>query len=157
MGPSRVYNPLDGAEVKALILAEVEKAFSEVSDFRPSVAFPVVRWNWNLVVSCYPREPQDITLQKVGAHVSSDATPEEMTSTTDIVLEGQNAVGAQGMTPADQIREEGGLPVPTLRQDRKLGFTYDEMVSQPQKEEEWRPPGVRAAIIDRGKDRLKDK
>ncbi len=41
MGPSRVYNPLNGVEVKTLILREIEAAFAEVSDFRESVPFRV--------------------------------------------------------------------------------------------------------------------
>lgn len=157
MGPSRVYNPLNGEEVKAFILKRISQAFDEVPDFRQSVAFPVVRMEFKCVLSVYPRDPQDINLQATAAHISTDATDLEMTSATDIVLEGQDAIGAAGMTPADQAREEIGLPVPTLRQDRKLGFTYDEMVTQPQKEEEWRPPGARSAVIDRGPGRLKDK
>jgi len=157
MASPKVYNPLSGDEVKALILREIEQAFNEVGDFRPAVAFPVVRWKWDLTLSVYPRDPQDITLQKVGAHVSTDATPEEMTNTADTILQGQNAVGAQGMTPADQAREEAGLPVPTLKRDRATGAYYDSMEQKEKPKDEWTPPGVRGAVIDRGPGRLKGK
>jgi hypothetical protein len=154
MGPSRIYNALSGDEVKQLILKEIEQAFDQVADFRPSVAFPVVRWNFTCALSVYPRDPQDIAIQKVGAHVSTDATPEEMTNTTDVILEGQNAVGAQGMLAPDQAREEAGLPVPTLRRDR-TGNLVDVMETKDKPADEWTPPGVRGAVIDRGRDRLK--
>ncbi len=156
MGPSRVYNPLNGVEVKTLILREIEAAFAEVSDFREMVTFPVVRWNWKCTISCYPREPQDIPLQKIGAHIATDATPEEMTSTQDVGLQGQNAVGAPGMTPADQAREEAGLPVPKLKFD-KMGGAYDEMVRKDKPKDEWTPPGVRGAVIDAGPGRVSKK
>ncbi len=156
MGPSRVFNPLNGAEVEAIIIREVKAAFAEVSDFREMVTFPVVRWNWNLKIDCYPREPQTIELQKSGAHVATDATPEEMTSTQAIELKGQNAVGAVGMQAPDQAREEAGLPVPKLKFD-KMGGAYDEMVQKDKPKDEWTPPGVRGAVIDAGPGRLKKK
>jgi hypothetical protein len=155
MGPSRVYNALQGDEVKKIILREVEQAFNEVADFRPSVAFPVLRWQWNLKIDCYPRDPQNIEIQKTGAHVATDATDEELTSTQPIELSGQNAVGAAGMLAPDQAREEAGLPVPTLRRDRS-GNLVDVMETKAPAdpdEAQWRPKGVRSAVVDKGRDR----
>lgn len=152
----RIFNPLNGEEVKKIILQEIEQAFGEVADFRPIVTFPVVRWEWTCKLSVYPRDPQDINLQKVGARVSSDATDEEMTSTTDVVLQGQNAVGAEGMLAPDEARENSSLPVPKLKRGR-FGDLHDVM-EQPQKpQDEWTPPGTRGAVIDRGPGRLKNK
>jgi len=156
MVPSRVFNALTGAEVKAIILKEIGRAFDEVSDFRPVVSFPVCRWTWDLKLDVYPRDPPTIELQKSGAHVATDATPEEMTSTQAIELKGQNAVGAVGMQAPDQAREEAGLPVPKLKFD-KLGGAYDEMVQKDKPKDEWTPPGVRGAVIDAGPNRLKKK
>jgi len=156
--PNREFNALSGRELKAVIMKEIESAFDSVHDFTTdAVTFPVTRWTWKLDLQCYPREPQGIELQKTGAHVATDATPEEMTNTQPFELQGANAVGAEGMLAPDQAREQAGLPVPTLRTNKRLGTGFHEMVERPATDEEsWTPQGVRSAIIDKGP-RLRDK
>lgn len=147
------YNALNGRELRAILLKEIADAFDQIHDFTSeAVTFPVVRWQFNLKLDCYPREPQTIDVQKAGARIATEATSEEMTSTQPYELQGANAVGAEGMLAPDQAREQAGLPVPTLKTDKKLGVAHHEMVQkQPAtEEEEWRPAGTRSAVIDRG-------
>ena len=147
------FNACTGREFRQIILKEVEAALLEVHEFTSdAVTIPVARWQWKLTMDCYPRTPQTIEVQKTGARIATDATPEEMTSTQPFEMEGANAVGAEGMLAPDQARQQAGLPVPTLTTNRKLGVAHHEMVqSEPQSDEEaWRPAGTRSAVIDKG-------
>jgi hypothetical protein len=152
-----VYHAPDGTEIPAMIMEDLKRAFAQVPDFRPSVTFPVVRWDLKLTISVYPREPQDIVINRVGAHIADDATAAEMTNTTEIVLESKNAIGAPGMLAPDEAREQYGLPVPKVKIDRKTGGMYTEMQepAKPQDEDaEFKPAGVRSAVINKGRNRL---
>jgi hypothetical protein len=155
---SRVFHALNGEEVKRAILHDIEAAFAEVSDFRPAIALPVVRWEWTCKLSVYPRDPQDITMKKAGDLTAGDASEAEKQNATDTVLEGFGAAGADGMEAPDQVRERIGLPVPTLKSDRRTGNSFDEMVTKaPEPEEGWTPPGTRGTVLDKGGPRLKTK
>jgi hypothetical protein len=153
------YNAITGRELKAILLREIESAMNEVFDFTSdAITLPVVRWTWNIRCDVYPRTPQTIELERVGSRISTDATPEEMTSTQPYEMQGANAIGASGMLAPDEAREQAGLPVPTLRSNKRMGTAYHEMVTPtPTDEENWTPPGVRAAVLDKGGPRLRDK
>src|SRR5260370_12324949 len=63
----RVFNALNGIELKKLILTEVQKRLDNDGDFRVNLSYPIVSWEWELTVRVYPRDPAEFVVKAAGA------------------------------------------------------------------------------------------
>ena len=57
MSPARVFTPLNGEEVKKMILKEIENELDLDGDFRQHITYPTLEWDWTLRMECQQRTP----------------------------------------------------------------------------------------------------
>ncbi len=109
---TRLFNALNGQELKKIIMQQVEKAIDDDFHFRRHLTYPVVSFDWKLVVSAYPLQPpkfeiaaeHDVVAAPEGAEIPVPKPGEIKT----FELEGSSKID----TP-DQARDESGQPIPT--------------------------------------------
>ena len=112
----RLFNALNGTEVKNLIVGEVARSFDQHPDFRAHITFPEVRWKWTLEIEVYPRDPSTIRMQGGAeyaevAAVRPDGTVDHAgAQAVTVVLESERDVTRDG-DPPDKVRLDEGLPV----------------------------------------------
>ncbi len=70
---TRLFNALNGQELKKIIMQQVEKAIDEDFHFRRHLTYPIVSFDWKLVVSAYPLQPPEF---RVAAEHDVVAAPE---------------------------------------------------------------------------------
>ncbi len=109
---TRLFNALNGQELKKIILQQVEKAMDEDFHFRRHLTYPVVSFDWKLVVSAYPLQPpkfeitaeHDVVAAPAGEEIPVPK-PEEIGT---FELQGSRKAAAP-----DQHREESGQQIPS--------------------------------------------
>lgn len=112
----RVFNALNGAELKKILMNEIERALDGDPDFRPHLTFPMVRWSWKLEMRVYPRDPEGKTVEVSGETIQAVRQPDG--TTVDFNPEGKASERVVISAPErvidtpDIAREEEGLPVP---------------------------------------------
>jgi len=110
----RVFNALDGSEVKAIVLREIEAAMSANEQFGKHLTYPLVEWTWEIRVKAHAQENGEF-----GA-ASEFTTAVKHVEPVALVLSGTRRVTR--MTPEDpgdkqtpdQARADAGLPVPEV-------------------------------------------
>jgi len=118
----RLFNALNGAEVKEIILADIRRAMEDDMQFQKHLTYPKVEWTWQLTVKASPTEPPQFRQQAEGEITVKQAEPEVT------VLSGgrsvtKSAEQADAQAP-DEARRDGGLPVPS---PTKIGQTWAEV------------------------------
>ncbi len=112
---TRLFNALNGQELKKIIMQQVEKAIDEDFHFRRHLTYPIVSFNWNLIVSAYPLQPPEF---KIGAEHDVVAAPkgEEILAPTPEQIKTFEFEGGSKIEAPDAAREESGqaVPAPTL-------------------------------------------
>jgi hypothetical protein len=105
----RIFNALNGAEVKQIILADIDKAMDGDQQFQKHLTYPQVEWTWKLTVKAYPSEPPQFGAEAAGEGTVKATEPEI------VVLEGGRAVTKSDQNPdaqaPDDVRREAGVPV----------------------------------------------
>lgn len=109
---TRLFNALNGQELKKIIMQQVERALDEDFHFRQHLTYPVVSFNWNLVVSAYPLQPPEF---KIGAEHDIVAAPkgEEIPMPKPEEIGTFELGGRSKIDTPNQAREESGQAVPT--------------------------------------------
>jgi hypothetical protein len=87
----RVFNALNGEELKQLLLRDVQRVLSQDSELQRHLTFPKVSWTITVDLKIYPRTPADKQI---------------------VVLGGIEQVTLPGGAPVDTLPERGE-PVPT--------------------------------------------
>jgi hypothetical protein len=112
----RVFNALNGSELKKILMNEIERALDADPDFRPHLTFPMVRWSWKLEMRVYPRDPEGKSVEASGEVLQAERQPDG--TTIDFNPEGKASDRVVISTPEriidtpDVAREEEGLAVP---------------------------------------------
>lgn len=110
----RVFNPIDGSELAAIIIATLKKALDEDENYRKHLTYPLIEFEIRVTVKGYP----DIAFE-TGADGSAKLkqdTPAVVTVTCGQQIQAPVA----GLAP-DVARTEAGLPV-LERTDTGAGF-----------------------------------
>ena len=109
--PPRVFQALNGAELKDIILKKIAQEFDANPRFRPHLTFPLVSFGFRVHITAYPMEPPSIDVAgtgKVGDQEGVDLdhpVESEMMGSVHI-----DAPRDGGLTP-DEAREQADLPV----------------------------------------------
>lgn len=107
----RVFNALNGTEVKEIILAEIRKAMEGDEQFQKHLTYPKVIWEWKLRVEAHPSQPSEFSQEAQGEVAVRPAEPEV------VVFQGHRTVTKSTAEPEaeapDEARTAAGLPVPT--------------------------------------------
>lgn len=108
---TRLFNALNGQELKKIIMQQVEKAIDEDFHFRRHLTYPIVSFDWKLLVSAYPLQPPEF---KIGAEHDVVAAPEgeEIPAPTPEQIETFELDGSRKIEAPDAAREESGQPIP---------------------------------------------
>ena len=69
MAGARMFNGLNGTEVAAKILQEVEQGLSQDGRFARHLVYPLVRWEWRLSLEAYPQDTGAVVV-KAGGEVT---------------------------------------------------------------------------------------
>lgn len=117
----RVFNALDGSEVKAIVLREIANAMDQNEQFSNHLTYPLVEWKWEIRVTAPAQENGNFG---AGAEFSTAVKTVEPVA---LVLSGGRKVTriseeqpAEIQAP-DQARAEAGLPVLEMT-DTPLGL-----------------------------------
>lgn len=112
----QLFNPLNGKEVKDIILADLARTLDADTELQQHIAFPRISWKWKLEMRIYPRTPEEKVVEtagiavqvheKTGEPVVSEAAPH----TREVYTSPEREVLAP-----DQVRESVGLPIPTQK------------------------------------------
>lgn len=117
----RVFNALDGSEVKAIVLREISAAMDANEQFSKHLTYPLVEWKWEINVKAHAQDNGQFgALGEFGTSVKH-------VEPVALVLSGGRKVTR--MTPddpedrqaPDQARAEAGIPVLELT-DTPLGL-----------------------------------
>lgn len=92
-----LFNPLNGAEAKQVILNEIIRALENDSEFKAHISFPRFSWNWRLEMKIYPRTPEEKVVETSGEAVA---------------MQTEEIAGELHM-----IRDEKGMLVPLVTED----------------------------------------
>lgn len=121
VGPvtNRVYNALNGNELKTIIFNQIKAALDNDTQFSQNRTFPVVEFNWNVTIKAYPLEPPEQTTKGAGVITQVDKTsnepkviPTEESKSVEVALEGGKTTDETKFP--DKVREEEeGLEVRT--------------------------------------------
>ena len=107
----RLYNALNGRELRRAIIREVEDLLENDDRFSSGIAFPKVSFKFDLTVKVYPREPESFALSTEKVYGESDAEPTE----TVLSRERENE-------HPDKVRQFTGDPVPRPQQVKHVGL-----------------------------------
>ena len=128
----RVFNALNGQELKDLILADIRKELDADPRIESHLTFPVVEWTWELKIDAYPVAEPHMEIEAKGSVGTEEAVEKARKAQTaeKIIVKGTRKVSPEGQAP-DEARAEVGLPisVPTPTKD---GVTFD-MMEAPQR------------------------
>lgn len=127
----QLFNAINGIELKQMILKQVEEQLSKDRCFRQHLAYPIVEWQWQLKIKAYPGDQPEVELQhsqkiqqideqtKKAVEPSPSAKPIEIKRAGEVSVEGKDGI------PADQAREQFGMPVKRTVIDKKTGLLVD--------------------------------
>lgn len=106
----RLFNALNGAEVKAIILREIDQAMEADEQFSKHLTYPLVEWEWQLKVKAH-QESGEFQASADGAVAVKQTEP------MAVVLKGGRSVMKSEALPEsqapDEVRAEADLPVLT--------------------------------------------
>ena len=124
---SRVFNALNGQELKDLILSEIRKQLDADPRFESHLTYPVVEWESVTKIDAYPVADAHMEIETKGSVGTEEAVEKARKKQTaeKIVVKSARKIGPEGQAP-DEARAEVGLPVmvPTPTKD---GVTFDAM------------------------------
>lgn len=141
MSTQRVFNAIDGEELRKIILRDLDKELSMDGDFRQHVTYPVVEWTWKLTMKVISRDkPVERDLSgkiiqadpetKLSIVIPDDEKPRVLS------VQSSRAIGEK--VAPDKVREQAKMPVSVPTKVPGLG-TFD-------KAEEREPRGRGATI-----------
>lgn len=110
---TKLFNALNGLELREIILKQVTKALDDDWHFRRNLTYPIVRFKFRLDIHAYPQDPPEFDVETEAA-MSID--PEFQPEVVDGVPIGQEHIelaGGAKIEAPDKAREESGLPVPS--------------------------------------------
>lgn len=108
----QLFNPLNGDEVKKVIIADIARTLEADTELQEHICFPRVSWKWKLEMKIYPRTPEEKNIEVVGEAVQvkkesgAPVVPETSSHTREVYSSPSREV-----TAPDQVREEVGMPV----------------------------------------------
>jgi hypothetical protein len=111
----RVFQAIDGTELRKIILAEIDRAMEQDSKFKRHLTYPVFSFAYNIVISAYPMEPAEFKVAgkykrvSAGAEIPTDVEPESIKVAGELNVDAP----AEGGLAPDEARERAGLAVPT--------------------------------------------
>lgn len=107
----RVFNAVNGTELKAIILAEIKRMLDEDSRFATHLTYPVFSFAFHIKLARYPGEPRELEVEGRYRRVTTEDIPTGEPEQLD--LKGSLAVDApaEGGLAPDEARERAGLPV----------------------------------------------
>lgn len=137
MTMQRTFHPINGVELKKMILKDVEDMLTKNSDFNQNICYPHI--NYEVTVRCvsYPRDPEEFKSVIEGGSITVDEQTKESFKPSQFekpkILEINRERNASSETqPPDKTRIETGLPVLTRAKDAETGITVDrEMQEEP--------------------------
>ena len=107
----RVFQALDGTELKSIIKSEIAKALDANSKFARHLTYPLVSFAFSVVVSAYPMDPPEFKVDGKAryerAAVPDGVEPEVISTRGELNID---APADGGLAP-DEARESAGLPV----------------------------------------------
>lgn len=111
----QLFNPLNGDEVKKIILADLARTLEADTELQQHISFPRVSWHWRLEMKIYPRTPEIKEVVVTGEAVQvteagETIVPVESTHTREVYSSPSREVIAP-----DQVREQEGLAVSQQR------------------------------------------
>lgn len=132
----RVFQAIDGTELRRIILAEIERVIDLDPKFKRHLTYPIFSFSFNIAISAYPMEPAEFKVvgkyKRVvpGAELPPDDTPFDI-----IKVAGELNVDApaEGGLAPDEARERAGIPVttPTRASVGKSGQIVVDQASMP--------------------------
>lgn len=107
-----VFNALSGPELVKVILADIEKKLVATGEFDGNITFPWVKYNYQISMVSYPKQPADSepVLVTSGVGGSTEAIPSE--AKADEVKE-TIVVNEVTVDTPDLARIESDQPIPT--------------------------------------------
>jgi hypothetical protein len=110
--PQKVFIPLNGEELKKMILKEVEKDLDLDTDFRQHITYPTVEWEWTLKLTCQQRTPATLEKQIAGAVVTvNPETKRELPLPPDAKPVSKIRGRGKSITVPDKERAAANMPV----------------------------------------------
>lgn len=108
----RFFTPLNGDEVKKMILKEIEKDLDQDADFRQHLTYPTIEWEWQLKITCQQRESQDVARTITGKAITVDKeTNQELPPQADDKPRSRLLKRNRAVTTPDKERIKSNLPV----------------------------------------------
>jgi hypothetical protein len=108
----RVFNALNGNEIKRVLMADFERVLNQDSEFQPHLTFPRVSWRITIEMDIYPRTPSTKVIEATGdvtEHALEAAQPayvaEGLAGVRETLTSEERRVDAP-----DQVREEMNIP-----------------------------------------------
>lgn len=119
---AKVFNALNGHELKTTILRELDQVLSNSDDFRQNRTYREFSYEFRLSIVAKPREPNpafEVTterhLQEYDRKTGEPVPPGENEQPIILDLRSSRAHDAR-TEPPDLIRKEVGLPIPQARE-----------------------------------------
>jgi len=78
-----LFNPINGAEAKQIILNEVARALENDSELKAHISFPRLTMSWVLTMNIYPRTPNEKIIE---AHQDIVAVETKTTEAGELVM-----------------------------------------------------------------------
>lgn len=122
MPQQRVYNALNGDEIRKIVLAEIDRELSMDSNFRQHKTYHMPAWEWHLTMRAVPESRGPIEAKASGAVVLVDETTKQpVPYDDDDLLVIEHSSTAKPSSQPDRVRETANLPVPTPTQVPRAG------------------------------------
>jgi hypothetical protein len=127
MSTQRVFNAIDGEELRKIILRDLDKELSLDGDFRQHVTYPVVEWTWKLTMKVIARD-QEVDREISGSIRQFDPESKLALPIPDeekpriISVQGSRSIGEK--VAPDKVREQQKMPVTVPTKVAGLG-TFD--------------------------------
>lgn len=107
--PSLVFNALSGTEMKLAILADIEKRLDASGEFGAHVAFPWVKYTFEIGLTVYPKQQMDDPAGiVVKGELEAGTKPDSGEPNAPIVL-----VGGEVVDVPNETRIASDQPIPT--------------------------------------------
>ena len=106
------FNPLSGTELLEVIIADIRKIAEESGEFSPNLAYPWIKYSYEIKLTTYPKRPIDAEPETVvagGANASTDDLDPQAIQEPEVVLSSGDVI----IDTPDQARVDADLPLPT--------------------------------------------
>lgn len=117
----RLFNALDGSEVKAIVLREIETAMDLNEQFGKHLTYPLVEWQWEIRVKAHAQENGQFGAEGELATAVKHIEPIALVLTGGRKVTRMSESDPEERQAPDQARAEAGLPVLELT-DTPLGL-----------------------------------